>query len=354
VKKRLQASDIHHGYLKGKAKNKGWALCIGAGTSLPAFPNWQNLVINLIKKDSYLKDLKSIPEIISSFNLDALIQASSRIFGIDENKFTQILSSELYSNIKSKTTKEEWVSVCKIFTSINANKTKDPDWENFINVRERLFKSTTSYALAKIIIDSYEKNIAPDAILSFNAESLLYSLINSFEREPYIGKVKKTGEVKDLVDLITVSISSKCKGRIPYYFCHGALLSELTPRKDLRLSSTSKLVFSESSYLQIANSSFSWQSINFLNICSNFSVIFVGVSLTDPNMRKWLTWIQNERNIDIQININSTQHFWITKKSKFEDTMRWTEASVYHLGVRVIWINDWGETESVLRKLIGL
>jgi hypothetical protein len=354
MKKSLQISDIHHGYIKGKATNNGWALCIGAGTSLPIFPKWKDLVINLIKKDSNLKEISSIDEIISSFSFDALIQAASRIHGTDENKFTQILSNELYEPLKSQVTAEEWLSVCNIFTAITSSRIKDPHWINYIKVRERLFKKTTAYSIAKIIIDSCKRDVAPAAILSFNAESLLYSLINSFEREPHLGKVKKAGDLKVLIDLITVSISSKCKGRIPYYFCHGALLSKLTKNKDFRLTSTSKLVFSESSYLQLANSSFSWQSINFLNICSTYTVIFIGVSLTDPNIRKWLTWIQNERNKDILEETDSTQHFWITKKTTYEDSMRWTEASVYHLGVRVIWINEWNETEIVLKNLVGL
>lgn len=354
MKKSLQVSDIHHGYIKGRALNTGWALCIGAGTSLPVFPNWKDLVINLIKKDPSRVDTKSIIEISSTFSFDALIQAATNVLGLDDESFTELLSNELYNPLRSKVSDGEWASICNIFTAITSSRIKDPHWINYIKVRERLFNKTTAYSLAKIVRESYKKNIAPIAILSFNAESLLFSLINSFEREPYLGKVKKSGELKVLTDIITVSIASKCKGRIPYYFCHGALLSKLTATKDFRLTSTSKLVFSETSYLQLANSSFSWQSNNFLNICSNYTVIFVGVSLTDPNMRKWLTWTQEERNLDIQKETDSTQHFWITKKPKYQDTMRWMEASVYHLGVRIIWINNWNETELVMKNLIGI
>lgn len=354
MKKSLQVQDIHHGYIKGKALHTGWALCIGAGTSLPVFPNWKDLVINLIKKDSSITNTNSIDEILSTFSFDALIQAASNILGLSDDSFTELLSNELYNPLKSKVNAEEWISICKIFTALTSSRIKDPHWINYIKVRERLFNKTTAYSIAKLVRESYKKNLAPVAILSFNAESLLFSLINSFEREPFIGKEKKTGELKVLTDIITVSIASKCKGRIPYYFCHGAMLSKLTSNKDFRITSTSKLVFSETSYLQLANSSFSWQSNNFLNICSNYSVIFVGVSLTDPNMRKWLTWTQEERNLDINKEIDSTQHFWITKKPKYKETMRWMEASVCHLGVRIIWINNWNETETVLKNLIGI
>lgn len=354
MKKSLTFSDINYGYLRGKATTKGWALCIGAGTSLPAFPNWMDLVKNLILRADDIRNPDEISEILSSFSLDALIQASSHILNLPESQFTDILSNEMYSKVKDKISEKEWESVSLIFTTINANRTKDTDWVNFINVRERIFKATSAYSLSKIVIDSYENGIAPDAILSFNAEPLLYSLINSFEREPYIGKTKKPNEVKEIIDLVTNSISSKCKGRIPYYFCHGALLNNLREISDHRLNNTSKLVFSEGSYLQIANTSFSWQSINFLNVCSDSTVIFIGVSLTDPNMRKWLTWIQNERKNDIGEVVESSQHFWICKKPKYQNSIKWIEASVLHLGIRVIWLDDWNQTEEVMRKLLGL
>src|SRR5689334_21464124 len=125
MKKSLTASDIHHGYLKSKASSRGWALCIGAGTSLPVFPSWRKLVENLIKRDTKLKSNESHCEILSSFNLDALIQAASQILGVDEITFLHLLSDELYSIVRQNTSASEWKSVCRIFTTINANHTND-------------------------------------------------------------------------------------------------------------------------------------------------------------------------------------------------------------------------------------
>jgi hypothetical protein len=69
-------------------------------------------------------------------------------------------------------------------------------------------------------------------------------------------------------------------------------------------------------------------------------------------MRKWLSWVQTERNVDINETVNSTQHFWINKKPQDETIMTWMEAAVYHLGVRIIWINHWNEVAIVLKKII--
>ena len=86
MKQRLNSFDIKHSYLKGKAITKGWSLCIGAGTSIPAFPNWYYLVKNLILKDKDINDEKQCNEILSTFSLDALIQASSLILDLSDEE----------------------------------------------------------------------------------------------------------------------------------------------------------------------------------------------------------------------------------------------------------------------------
>ncbi len=71
-------------------------------------------------------------------------------------------------------------------------------------------------------------------------------------------------------------------------------------------------------------------------------------------MRKWLTWKQNERNNDVDTSIQGTQHFWLITKADNEDTMRWMETFVLHLGIRIIWLNDWNETEELIGQIIGI
>ncbi|RZL42495.1 MAG: hypothetical protein EOP00_23430, partial [Pedobacter sp.] len=136
MKQRLLGKEITNGYLKGKAITKGWSLCIGAGTSVPVFPNWRDLVLNLIKRDPNSLNEKAYEEILDSFSLDALIQASTQILNLKEEEFTNILSQELYSKIISNTSSEEWKSIQNIFTTIKANRTIKNDWKNFIAVRE--------------------------------------------------------------------------------------------------------------------------------------------------------------------------------------------------------------------------
>jgi hypothetical protein len=336
--------------IKPHVHSKGWTLCIGAGTSLPIFPTWAELVRSLISDVHANISPNAVDEIFATFDADTLIQAACNLKNNDT--FADWLSEKLYANLRSKILPNQWKPFCKIFTAVNANLYKDEDWRVFITIREQLFRQTTAYELARLITDCQERTYRPSAILSFNAEPLLYALINSFSREKALGP-KSVGCCPELVNLMTLSIASQSKHRIPYYFCHGALLNWIAIKEDIRFQADSKLVFSENQYLQMSNNAFSWQSMTFLHACTNTVIIFVGVSLSDPNMRKWLSWVQSERSGDIGKNVDSTRHLGITKKPKNLETMDWMEASVSHLGVRIIWINEWCEVASVIKKIIG-
>ena len=349
MKDRLSIETLTNALIKPQVHTKGWTLCVGAGTSTPIFPTWLELMQDIIK-DLYPNISDEIQEkILSQYNLDALIQAAYNIKNTNSEQFAEYLSSRLYTRIKNKVPDNQWQKFCKILTARHANMYGDSYWKIFIKIRDEFFTQTTAYALAKFITNDCVQDNRPNAILSFNAEPLLYALINSFIREKALGQSNKE---PDMLDMMVKSIAAHDKHRIPYYFCHGALLSYISQTEDTILCTDSKLVFLENQYLQMSNSTFSWQSSTFLSQCTNSVLIFVGVSLSDPNMRKWLSWVQTERNVDINETVNSSQHFWINKKPQDETIMTWMEAAVYHLGVRIIWINHWNEVAIVLKKII--
>jgi len=92
-------------------------------------------------------------------------------------------------------------------------------------------------------------------------------------------------------------------------------------------------------------------------VCSSRSVVFIGLSLSDPNMRRWLSWIYANRIQELKERglrpVSSTSHFWINKRPTSIDERRWIESSVAHLGVRLVWLNSWVEVEDALRSLLG-
>jgi hypothetical protein len=346
--------------LKTSFPDMGWGICIGAGTSFPVFPTWNNLVESLIRRDKSIKDANAVSKsLLKRFSPDSLIQAVQNKLDKEDSEFAKMLSEELYENLKTLSG-NKWDSIKTIFESMNPHLEKDPVWRDYIEIREKHFKKTSAYTLGKFIHETIEKGVPPDVIISFNAESLLFSLVNSFEREKYLGKVKKTGQMIAYLDRLTHSISSHKKKRTKYVFCHGLLLAPLSKKRSPLLTASDKLVFSESSYLNLANTNFSWQSTEFISYCLNHTIIFIGVSLTDPNMRRWLSWIQKLKETEVlennilpkEVLKQSYSHYWINKKPDNIEEIEWIEACVKHLGIKIIWLDKWEDLHQTLKLMI--
>ena len=84
VKRGIEESN-QRPLLKDVLNSSGWALCIGAGTSLPLFPSWKELVVKLINLSSKTVDKKLYDFLINSFAPDSLIQAA-QILSINPKK----------------------------------------------------------------------------------------------------------------------------------------------------------------------------------------------------------------------------------------------------------------------------
>jgi hypothetical protein len=204
--------------------------------------------------------------------------------------------------------------------------------------------------LASVVIDSETDGFGPAAILSFNAEPLLYALINAR------ASVSASFSPKAPLDRITRSLSNRNSGRIPYVFCHGLLPIEGHPSSDWH--SIDKLVFSEADYLQVANGGFTWQSSTFFEACMSRSVVFIGLSFSDPNLRRWLGIMHQNRLRELQIighnAVASAPHYWFRTIPNTPEEKAWIEAAVAHLGVRLFWLQNWTEVGPALRSMLGL
>ena len=332
----------------------GWSLCIGAGASLPLFPDWYELSAELANEFCTGKKMSRDDMIKLEFSPEALIQMVRNTASASDRDFFIKMSEILYKNLRSRIEPSDWDAIADVFEATRLTSCTASRWRVFKKYREELFSKTTSYSLAKVVLKSIDKNIAPKSILSFNAEPLFFALLNSFLIEY---KSDETHPIpKQVFDRVVSSLSSQGYDRIPYIFCHGLLPA----REDDNVFSCSidKLVFLEEEYLQLANTSFSWQANAFLNTCMSQHVIFFGTSLTDQNMRRWLSWIQSNRLSEIRQHDpnaeSSTQHYWIRVLPEDPEQIPWIEAAVAHLGIRLIWLKSWSEAPIALEKLLGL
>lgn len=322
-----------------------WALCIGAGCSLPIFPNWKELSISLAKR--YSLDMKMSEKYRDYLSPDLLIQSTfERANRPDE--FANVLAEILYENLFDGLATKEKQLVTKCLTS--KFPLKGLDWKQYVKIITDK-GSSSSLSMGEYIADSIlQSNRPPMSILSFNAEVLLPSLINAFANIKY----KRYGTI---IDYMCEPISVNYQKRVPYYFCHGLVSVPYSSTKAKKaFNAEDKLVFSENEYLQLANSAYSWQVSSFMNTLMNSKVFFVGLSFTDPNLRRWLSWLHKSR-VDAIARVDktaqeSTSHYWIEKKPVDASEVSWIEASVAHLGIRMIWIDDYSQIVEVLKKAI--
>jgi hypothetical protein len=209
--------------------------------------------------------------------------------------------------------------------------------------------------IAEAVMDSVAENRAPAAIISFNAEPLFYAIINAIAAERHVPKGKSDIQRTRVIDRVTRLISYREPGRIPYFSCHGLLPFPNANRRFKKEIDFGKLVFSEGEYLALANSSFSWQASAFLSTCVFRHMVFVGVSLADPNMRRWLAWVHAARKrelADFGAARASTFHYWLNKRPGTAAEAAWIESCVAHLGVRLIWLDDWSDAGTSIREAI--
>ena len=331
-------------------RNIRWSLCIGAGTSLPVFPDWFSLIERIIKQHCSVKEQIDINIFHSmGFSADAMMQAILNKLKLSEEEFAMLLSKELFAPIKSELSRIEWEAFKKVHDCIGISGISHKTWNTFNDINDRLMNNTSASILAQSTVKAIQYDKGPDTILSFNAEALFLALLNYYW---YRGKNKK-----NKFDRVMNSLSNRQHDRIPYVHCHGVVPIEGSRLKWGR-NGIDKLVFSEESYLNLSNSSFSWQAANFIDCCLHNRVIFVGVSFTDNNLRRWLSLIHKNKIDDLKRNgimkTDTNEHYWINKKPRSLVEMKWIEDTVSHLGIRLIWIDDWTEIGIVLETLLGI
>lgn len=128
---------------------------------------------------------------------------------------------------------------------------------------------------------------------------------------------------------------------LPIYHVHGFLPN----RRDFE---EPNLVFSEEAYHSQFIDPYSWSNLIQLNTFSTNVCLFVGLSLSDPNLRRLLdiSWRRN----------HIRKHYIIMKKSPqksrtHEIATMLFEQDANSLGLNVIWCSDFSDIPSILLKI---
>ena len=113
------------------------------------------------------------------------------------------------------------------------------------------------------------------------------------------------------------------------------------------------LVLSEDDYNSLYSNPYSWANILQISLLTNYSVVFVGMSLSDPNIRRLLDVVRN--------NGFANQHFAILKdpskgvpkdqKTHFRKVKKMKELDLKNFRVTPWWVSDYSDIGGIFKRI---
>jgi NAD-dependent SIR2 family protein deacetylase len=234
-------------------------------------------------------------------------------------------------------------------------------------VRDVLYSEMNKDKKSKLLEEIVKICVAPgkspnlDSIITYNFDDILEY------------KLKKTEMPIPYKSVYGIGIEVK-NDELPIYHVHGYL-----PESD-KLNESHKITFGESNYHQQYSDIYSWNNMVQINKFRENTCLFIGSSLTDPNIRRLLDIAYRQKG-------NKKKHHYIFKqrinnqklskdlkkilesdellnnKNKagldFEETIkllseiheRFEENDSASFGVKTIWVDDWDEVPVMLKKM---
>jgi hypothetical protein len=366
---------------RGILQSEEWSLCIGAGVCHGILPDWQDLtlaVLNNCAGQSLTGDeFKELTK--TGWGLDAWLQTAMNLLIKSKcpdpfSKYYDVLEAALYGPILAKA--EAVNQKAAIIAALaDPKKIKRMDVPGLLGFFESQFGTSSIMALAKWLQRLANHPNTPHSVLSFNADGLLDTLSKLLDiqqridaKDPFMPPDRFFRSLRASDPPPTTSEDTG--RRIPIYHLHGCLVPQ-SPAKASRPGRESRenLIFPETTYGKISGHVFTWQQTVFLSHAQSHRILFVGLSMSDPNLRRWLAWC-NENALEehksrkkryatttLPSKTSSTEDYfigrniWITERPKSDRIARTMEFSLAHLGARICWLNSWGDLPAVLDNL---
>lgn len=336
-------------------KGKPYTLSLGAGICVGIIPNWEELTFKVLSKCLNPKlefsEYKEIGRNLG-WSLDSLLQASLNYLvqrGGDIDEFNNILKDELYASINAKASVYGLENALKKFIS-DPFKRNNNHILKLYDFFEKEYKQTSLFQVAEFLLKASEMGYPPKAVLTFNADVLLHSLLTLMQLKREYDKTGKTDTAKFKYKAVHNVIGSDGH-KVPIYHVHGSIVPNGGSRE-----ARHNLVFPESSYHDVSGSTYSWQQSIFQYYALRTRMVFIGLSMSDPNIRRWLSHVNSVLNRDIY-NMTGREenvaiHMWVTPQTNNKTEHELKKLGLQHLGVKVAEIESWSRLQPALLNLI--
>lgn len=317
----------------GKAyKENGIALALGAGLSVGSnLPNWNQLLRRIAENCFGENHKQLVDEMINDgFSLPAIagILEAQCPAGKD---FAEVIRDALYRDFK--------------FYRMDSR--HDPtQFVNFIKTSNPTLSAVAALCATKGADSTYTANPFVHAIANANFDAIL-RVYSSSRHAPAILRTVDRPSARALY------------GRINVYHVHGFFQFDGASLGKRSKEAPDIRVFTEHEYFDFFNQPNSLFSYTFLHLLREFTMLFIGMSLKDDNIRRLLHYSRKEISESYQkegesiedAQRKSLRHYAIQQRSTSEQLNQFVETSLRRLGVRALWVDDYKEIPSRLKDL---
>lgn len=268
------------------------SLFLGAGVSQDAGgPSWNTLLEKSVRKLRKPFTKKDFKKIYNACGMSPIILGRYLIGGKTQKK---ILSSYLHDYV--------------LYKDVNPIDSK----------------------LIGVICDMVETNCV-ESIITYNYDDLVETSLKN--RGIAVGSIE--------------SKSRNHKNELPVYHVHG-----LIPQDETGIESTP--VLSEEDYHKIYKESYHWSNVEQLHALDRNTCFLIGLSLTDPNLRRLLEFSHNGNDGEIYHYAFLKREPLYADDKKHEKNIKHfsiIEAQLESLGVAIIWYEDYKEIPDFLKRI---
>ena len=321
---------------KAFAGNQLTLVC-GAGISSDsAIPTWHDLLVNILNDIYSDHDPSNPDDMVSAEYLLSLMPESNLILG----KYLRILLADSFEKVVQKHLYADYNQKRGLNSCTEDNSTEDSPTESSStgdsytgdsSAEQNLTCHDDETPILKAIVElAHPKNSDGrlESIITFNFDDLIEKALANHGID--CASIWKEGQT--------------CRpDQLPVFHVHGFL-----PNQE-ELDSPN-LVFSEESYHSQFNDPYSWANLTQLNSFSTDVCLFIGISLSDPDLRRLLDIIWGKN--------HACKHYIIMKKSdrksKTDEIANMLfEQDAYLLGLNVIWCSEFSEIPDILSRIAG-
>jgi hypothetical protein len=317
--------------LRERYQRRGIVLALGAGISTGCkIPTWPKLLCRLGGRCLGPEGEKMVQDLIHAG------MTLPSVAGILESKrpknisFLDLLSEELYRDFP--------------FHEVVAGRLHRRKLVKFVEDSNPTMRAVAAMCARYNKNNKYCVNDRIRAVVNFNVDSIL----RTYARARYDTFLFRTIESASKLGRI---------GRIPIYHMHGFLKFYKSDRQDD--DEEVRCVFTEGEYYDFFNRPHSLFNYTFLYLLREYNCLFIGMSMTDENIRRLLHYSTSERRERAKetgketVDTIALRHFCILKRSGSAKRDELTDISLRRLGTRAMWIDDFSEIPHRLAYVYG-